>query len=125
MNICQFTKIAITGSKVSLFLLLFLNIFFKHLLLQNYISKNALIQGVPKGTDTFKTLTIEKLDNLRIFCVSIKSVSSDLFFCNFGKTENLNLNGLTSIDTLCSISTQEKTKAFKWSACSSTHTLSS
>ena len=59
------------------------------------------IQGVPKGTDTFPSLMIQKLDNLQKFLfISLKSLSNAIFLSNFGKTVNLSFNGLTSVNSL-------------------------
>ena len=69
------------------------------------------IQGIPKGTDTFKSLIVKNWISLfHITKVSMKCP----FFDNFGKTVNLNCNGLTGLISLCSILTQEKTKKYRF-----------
>ena len=62
-----------------------------------------LIQGVPKGTDTFQSLIIKKLDNLRKFFPITKVSIKCHFFNNSGKTVNLSFTGLIGVNSLCSI----------------------
>ena len=62
-----------------------------------------LVQGVPKGADTFQSLIIIKLDNLRIFFHITKVSIKCHFFNNLGKTVNLSFIVLTSVNSLCSI----------------------
>jgi len=62
-----------------------------------------LVQGVPKGMDTFQSLIIKKLDNLRKFFRITKTSIKCHFFNIFGKTVNLNFNGLTGVNSLSSI----------------------
>ena len=42
----------------------------------------VVIQDVPKGTATFQSFIMKKLDNLRVFFIS-----SAIFFDNFAETE--------------------------------------
>ena len=58
---------------------------------------NRIVQGVPKGTDTFQPLIIKKPDNLRFFLITKTSIKCH-FFNIFGKTVNLNFNGLTGVN---------------------------
>ena len=63
---------------------------------QNWVSISHT-QGVPKGTGKF-------------FFISLKSVSSAIFFTNFGNTVNLSFNGLIGVNSLCSIYFTKDTK---------------
>ena len=55
--------------------------------------------GIPKGTDTFQTFIIKKLDNLRKKFHIIKTSIKCHFFKNFGKPVKLNFNGLTGVNS--------------------------
>ena len=55
------------------------------------------LQGVPQDTDTFQSFLIEKLDNLRKFFHITKFSIKINFLNKFGKTVNLNFNGLTGV----------------------------
>ena len=61
------------------------------------------IQGLPKGTDTFQSLMNKKLDNLRKFFHITKVSIKCHFLKNFGKNVKLSFNGLTCVNSLCSI----------------------
>ena len=73
-----------------------------HLFLISKTKSDPILQTAPPrhaGTDTFQSFIIKKLD----FFISLKSVSSAIFFINFGKTVNLSFNELIGVNSLCSI----------------------
>ena len=61
-------------------------------------------QGVPKGTDTLQSFMIKNWITYESFFQITKVSIKCNFFNNFGKTVNLSFNGLTGVNSLCSIS---------------------
>ena len=71
--------------------------------------------------DIFQSFMIKKLGNLRkLFSYHLSWYVIEVpFFDNFGKTVNLNFDGLTGGNSLCSISSQEITKKDQCFSCPS------